>query len=42
MIRYNTNTNSYGATFIEDEIDPEEADEGFEKDLEEILDPEDD
>ncbi len=28
-------------TFIEEIFDPEEADEGFERDLEEILDPED-
>ncbi|KKK99734.1 MAG: hypothetical protein KR126chlam4_01384 [Candidatus Anoxychlamydiales bacterium] len=42
MIKYNNNTNSYDSTFIEEEFDPEEADEGFEKDLEEVLDPEDD
>ncbi|NGX53154.1 MAG: hypothetical protein KR126chlam5_01467 [Candidatus Anoxychlamydiales bacterium] len=42
MTRYNKNANSYDTTLTEDEFDPEETDEGFEKDLEEILDPEDD
>ncbi|NGX48935.1 MAG: hypothetical protein K940chlam5_00530 [Candidatus Anoxychlamydiales bacterium] len=42
MIRYNENTNYYDTPFTENEFDPEEADEGFEKDLEEVLDPEDD
>jgi len=34
--------NLYEKTIIEELLDPEEADEGFEKDLEELLDPEDD
>ena len=42
MLRYNINTNPYDVTFLEEFLDPEEADEGFEKDLEEVLDPEDD
>ena len=42
MTRYNKNANYYDITLTEEMFDPEEADEGFEKDLEEILDPEDD
>ena len=38
MNRYQGNATSYETTFL----DPEEADEGFEKDQEEVLDPEDD
>lgn len=36
------NNDSTDATFLEEFLDPEEADEGFEKDLEDILDPQDD
>ena len=44
MTRHNNNKNinSYDTILTEEEFDPEEADEGFEKDLEEVLDPEDD
>jgi len=35
-------TKNLDTIYFEEISDPEEADEGFEKDLEEILDPEDD
>ncbi|NGX33759.1 MAG: hypothetical protein K1060chlam1_00100 [Candidatus Anoxychlamydiales bacterium] len=42
MCRFKKNKNPYDLTIIEELFDPEEADEGFEKDFEEVLDPEDD
>jgi len=42
MNRYKININHQSFSLTDEVFDPEESDEGFEKDLEEILDPEDD